>query len=582
MKSITTILLVLASIMLSGAEAKASWLVDARKFHISAHGRTSCQDCHEDIAEQGLHPNPADVTKKLAYFFGMDQCLSCHDEIMDDLEQGLHGNKGVEAPKRYGDCLRCHNPHYQPRLGEGGIEQCGACHEKRSALPALSPEDEACMKCHRSVDPEIPWGRERIAGLCFHCHGQAGTQAQEITGNIVPLISQREYKSTPHDGVACTSCHPQSAQFEHSGQRLGDCHQCHLPHDEKVARDAHAGVACEACHLKGIEPIRDPESKVVLWKAVRNAGEASTIHQMLRVDDETVCQRCHFKGNQVGAVSMILPAKSILCMPCHAATFSVGDAITILALIVFLAGLVMSLSVWLTGSLHGGRDLRLFKKALKLLWNGVRILFSRKISLIIKAVALDVLFQRRLFRQSETRWLIHSLIFFPLVFRLLWGLLALIGSLWKPEWSWIWAMLDKNNPTTAFLFDATGIMVILGVALAFIRGALMRSSQLPGLPGQDRVALSLIAGIIVIGFILEGMRISMTGHPGGAGYAFLGNVISILFSDPSGLPEAYGYLWYAHAFLTGAFVAYLPFSRLLHIIVAPLVLAMNAVYEHDH
>jgi len=582
MKSITTVVLVLASITLSGIEAKASWLVDARRFHISAHGQTSCQDCHEDIAEQGLHPDPADVNKELADFFDMGECLSCHDDIMDELDQGLHGNKRVKDPKRYVHCLRCHNPHYQPRLGKGGVEQCGACHEHRLTLPALCPEDEVCMKCHRSVDEEDPRGRERIAWFCFHCHGQTGTKAQQMTGKVVPLIDQRQYQSAPHTGIACTACHPQSAQFNHGGQGMGDCHQCHLPHDEKVTHDAHAGVACEACHLKGIEPIRDPESKLVLWKSGRKVGETSMIHQMLRVDGETLCQRCHFKGNQVGAVSMILPAKSILCMPCHAATFSVGDTTTILALIVFLAGLIMTASVWLSGSLSGERDLGPFDKVFKLLWNGVKCLFSRRIFLIIKAMILDVVFQRRLYRQSGTRWFIHSLIFFPFVFRFFWGLAALTSSIWKPEWSWVWAMLEKNHATTAFLFDVTGIMVILGVVLAFIRGGLRRPSQLPGLPRQDRVALSLIAGIIVVGFILEGMRISMTGNPGGAEYSFLGYGLSMLFSDPKGLTGVYGYLWYIHAILTGAFFAYLPFSRLLHIILAPVILAMNAVYEHEH
>jgi nitrate reductase gamma subunit len=582
MKSITTALLVLASITLSGIAAEGSWLVDARRFHISAHGRSSCQDCHGDVVEQGLHPDPADVNKKLADFFNMGECLSCHDDITDDLGQGLHGSIRVKDPKGYVHCLRCHNPHYQPWLGRGGVAECGACHEHRLSLPALCPEDEVCMRCHRSVDEEDPQGRERLAGFCFHCHGQTGTKAQRMTGKAVPLIDQRQYQSSPHAGIGCRTCHPQSAQFNHRGQGTRDCHQCHLPHDEKVSHDAHAGVACEACHLKGIKPIRDPESKLVLWKSGPKARETSMIHQMLREDGETLCQRCHFKGNQVGAVSMILPAKSVLCMPCHAATFSVGDTTTILALIVFFVGLIMAASVWLSGSLSDERDLGPFGKAFKLLWNGVKCFFSRKIFLLIKAMILDVLFQRRLYRQSGTRWFIHSLIFFPFVFRFFWGLVALTSSIWKPEWSWVWAMLDKNNATTGFLFDVTGSMIILGVVMAFIRGGLRRSSQLPGLPRQDRVALGLIAGIIAVGFVLEGMRISMTGTPGGAEYSFLGYGLSILLSEAKGLTGLYGYLWYIHAILTGAFFAYLPFSRLLHIILAPVILAMNAVYEHEH
>jgi nitrate reductase gamma subunit len=205
-----------------------------------------------------------------------------------------------------------------------------------------------------------------------------------------------------------------------------------------------------------------------------------------------------------------------------------------------------------------------------------------KIALIVRTVVLDVLFQRRLYRQSRIRWFIHSLIFLPFVFRFAWGLVALIASLWKPEWTWVWTMINKNHATTAFLFDLTGIMVLLGVCLALIRGLLKRSAHLPGLPRQDYLALGLLAGIVVIGYLVEGIRIAMTGAPGDAQWAFVGYGLSLLFSGASGLYEVYGYIWYVHAILTGAFVAYLPFSRLFHIIMAPVVLAMNAVSGRGH
>ena len=588
MKLITITVSALASITLSGIEAKASWFVDAAKFHISVHGQISCQDCHEVVAERDMHPNPLDVDKDWRDFFSVEQCVTCHDEILEGLEQGSHGTKRVQEPKEYEHCLQCHSPHYQSRLEQDRFDvsmarhkQCGACHEERPALPALSPEDEACMKCHRSIDPDDPQWKERIATLCFHCHAQTGTQAQEITQKIVPLINEKEYESSPHAAVACTVCHPGSPQFNHADQRLRDCKQCHLPHDEKVAHDFHAVVTCGACHLKEVKPVRDPESRLVLWEKERKPGEPWRVHEMVRGHEEALCGRCHFKGNKVGAASMVLPAKSILCMPCHAATFSVADTATILALIVLFAGLVLILSLLLSASLPGEGDVGPLRKIVKLLGQVLRTLCSSKILLVIKALALDVLLQRRLYRQSRTRWLIHSLIFLPFVFRFFWGLVALTASLWRPEWSAVWAMLDKNHPATAFLFDLTGVMVIAGVVSAFIRGGLRQSSQVPGLPGQDRLALSLIAGIVVIGFILEGIRIAMTGWPGSAEYAVIGLAISRLFSDPNGLTEVYGYIWYIHAILTGAFVAYVPFSRLLHIIMAPVVLAMREVSQHD-
>ena len=93
--------------------------------------------------------------------------------------------------------------------------------------------------------------------------------------------------------------------------------------------------------------------------------------------------------------------------------------------------------------------------------------------------------------------------------------------------------------------------------------------------------MGLIGGIVGIGFILEAMRIAMTGWPAGSGYAVIGFAKSNLFSGMTALVDIYGYMCYIHAVLTGAFIAYLPFSRLMHIIIAPVVLAMNAASEHE-
>ena len=143
-------------------------------------------------------------------------------------------------------------------------------------------------------------------------------------------------------------------------------------------------------------------------------------------------------------------------------------------------------------------------------------------------------------------------------------------------------MLNKNHPVTAFLFDLTGIMIILGVVLAFFRGKRAQVQRASGLPEQDRWALGFIVGIVAIGFVLEGTRIAMTGWPPGSAFAFIGFSISKLFSDSPDLNQWFGCIWYLHAVLTGAFVAYLPFSRLLHIIVAPVILPIRAVAEQRH
>jgi len=556
----------------------ASWWINPEKFHASVHGQTPCQNCHEDIGKQGLHPNPEEIAKGGKDRFHPDHCLVCHEEVTDDLEKGKHGSQRVQDLETYKRCLECHDPHDQAPIKETAKfdpakprhEQCGVCHEEKQELPPLSAGDEECMACHRPVQVEESKGAEEVQSTCFHCHGQGGTPAQTLTGKSVSLINPADYNKTSHAKVACVSCHPQATETGHGKSIPGDCRQCHLPyHDEKLAHDLHALVACGTCHLQGTQPERDPLSKHVIWKREFKLGQASRVHDMAVHDKDASCRHCHRAANPVGAASMILPAKSIMCMPCHAATFSVGDTITVLALLVFLAGVVMVFSYVLTGG----------SSFPTLIGGALGTVFSRKFGVILTALFLDVLLQRRLYRQSPKRWLIHGLIFYAFVFRFVWGLIGLIGSLWRPEWTWVWPMLNKNSPVTAFVFDLTGVMIILGVLFASLRGRKQRASQVPDLPRQDLLALGLIAGIVVIGFILEGMRIGMTGFPEDASYAFLGYWIGRVFFEASSPIGVYGYVWHLHALLTGAFIAYLPFSRLFHIILSPFILMASAVAE---
>lgn len=589
-KSFLSITVLIPLLLWFSVPSEASWWINPKKFHASVHGQTSCRDCHDDTPKKALHPDPEQIGKGAEDFFEPDHCLVCHEEVTSDLEQGKHGSQKVQDPEKHKRCLACHDPHDQARIKEEVTfdparprhEQCGACHEEKKDLPPFSAEDESCMACHRLIHPEESKAAEKIQAMCFHCHAELGTQAQALTGGKISLLNPGEYAKTPHAAVACVICHPRATEPGHGKDIHGDCRQCHLPyHDEKVAHDLHASVACGSCHLPGTEPGRDPRSKHVIWKRAFKPGQISRVHEMAVKNEDASCRHCHRADNPVGAASMVLPAKSIICMPCHAGTFSVVDTTTIMTLIVFVAGLAMVFSYVLTGASAGAKSSGVLFNFFSLLGGAMSAVFSKRLPAIFRALFLDVLLQRRLCKQSPKRWLIHSLIFFPFVFRFVWGIFGLTGSLWKPEWEWVWPMLNKNSPLTAFLFDLTGIMLILGLFFACLRGRRQRREQVPNLPRQDLLALGLVAGIVIVGFILEGMRIAMTGFPEGSSYAFLGHGIGLCFGSASSLTGVYGFVWYAHAFLTGAFIAYLPFSRLLHIIVSPFVLMGNAVKQEE-
>ena len=101
MKKIIFLFMVVTILTFGSSSVFASWLIDQAKFHVSVHGQTACQDCHFDFNDGRLHPNPENVNKEPADFFHIDQCLTCHDEIMDDLDNGVHGSEQVESRRDY-------------------------------------------------------------------------------------------------------------------------------------------------------------------------------------------------------------------------------------------------------------------------------------------------------------------------------------------------------------------------------------------------------------------------------------------------------------------------------------------------
>ena len=584
------ILLLAASV---GAPPVAAWLIEPEQYHTSAHGTFTCLECHGDIPGQTPHPDPRHVNQRPIRPERLDACMACHDQVVDDLDSGFHGTLTVDAPEDYQDCLACHDPHYQRTAGmetrldpaRPRTEWCSACHVARDALPAPADTDGAggrCMACHQTPDLSRPAEHARVQAFCFHCHGADAIPAGETLSPQGVFIHPEDYRATSHADLACLTCHPQAARYGHTPQTVETCRSCHSAHDEKKAHDAHLRVACEACHLPDAQPIHDPASGRIAALRETRRGEISGVHAFMAQKDLDSCRSCHFAGNTVGAAAMILPPKSIICMPCHAGTFSAGDGVTVLTLLVFGVGMLLVFSYVLSGSLPGKPTAGAVEKIGTMLGAIPSTLFSRRLPHLVVTLFWDVLLQRRLYRRSRLRWLVHSLIFFPFVIRFTWGLIALLASLWYPHWETTWALLDKNHPATAFIFDLTGLMILAGVFWAFLRDREARRHQPGDLAPQDRLALLLIGMLVMVGFLLEGARITMTGHPPGAEWAFIGNLLSGLFSPGKALTALYGYLWYLHAILGGGFIAYLPFSRLLHIILAPIALGLQSVTDHDH
>jgi heterodisulfide reductase subunit C len=173
-----------------------------------------------------------------------------------------------------------------------------------------------------------------------------------------------------------------------------------------------------------------------------------------------------------------------------------------LALAICAAGLGYKIWSWLTISIdkddeHYSPGQRL----LATLSEMGRVVFSLRIGTMLKAIMLDGVLQKRSLSHSVLAWLAHICMFV--------GFTGLV--LFHALGSQITASLFKDYyPTLApwlLLRDMLGILVLLGVGLIVYRRQSVRGLRLTT-RGTDRLAIILLAVILLSGFALQALKIT--------------------------------------------------------------------------
>jgi hypothetical protein len=79
-------------------------------------------------------------------------------------------------------------------------------------------------------------------------------------------------------------------------------------------------------------------------------------------------------------------------------------------------------------------------------------------------------------------------------------------------------------------------------------------------------------GVVLGGFILEGIGIagSIPGHTVNQEYSFVGYALSLV--TPSSWGQYYDQAWLIHGVMSALFIAYIPFSKLFHMIATPIAI----------
>lgn len=143
------------------------------------------------------------------------------------------------------------------------------------------------------------------------------------------------------------------------------------------------------------------------------------------------------------------------------------------------------------------------------------------------------------------------------------------------------------------IFDTAGVFATVGVVALLIRRIRSKSialdytrAELPE-AGYSRVKMLLgdyvfIIGLLVIlitGFLIQGLRIDASSFPSFERWTYVGYAVALLWSalgvTASGATMVHQYLWWLHILMALAFVAYLPWSKALHMISAPANLALR-------
>jgi Fe-S oxidoreductase/nitrate reductase gamma subunit len=123
----------------------------------------------------------------------------------------------------------------------------------------------------------------------------------------------------------------------------------------------------------------------------------------------------------------------------------------------------------------------------------------------------------------------------------------------------------------SLIVDIFGGLVLAGIAMAGIRRWIRRPGQLV-YTDEASWLLVLIFAIGVTGFLVEGWRIAATDDPWAA-WSPLGNLVATLSTplmSDSALRAAHLGGWWFHLALAYGLIAWAPFTKLAHIVTAPL------------
>jgi nitrate reductase gamma subunit len=242
--------------------------------------------------------------------------------------------------------------------------------------------------------------------------------------------------------------------------------------------------------------------------------------------------------------------------------------VIVACVIVFFLGTLYNVLLWMEGKgLVGtpeGRLLRLVPRTLK-------FILSRRFGRILSVFLRDALYLSKLKGRSVLRWSTHLLILGGFVAMFLLDLVVTFSLDFLKYQPMIddggWAKLWIRD----FGFELVGFLMLAGLTIAAVRRFIFKPKMVrTELPDATSILFLLV--VVLGGFILEGMGIAgrIPGHQVDTAYSFFGYALSQLM--PSSAGQYYDQAWLVHGVMSALLIAYIPFSKLFHMIATPIAI----------
>jgi len=194
---------------------------------------------------------------------------------------------------------------------------------------------------------------------------------------------------------------------------------------------------------------------------------------------------------------------------------------------------------------------------------------GKRIPVFIRTTVVDFLAHRRFLRDPYPG-MMHLIIF--------WGFVILLLASGVDAFTHYITGHIIGTPYLWFklIVNIGGLLALIGIIMAAFRRYVLKPERLNTIL-DDGIGIALIAGMLVTGFMVEGLRLAATEisiHPDWAVWSVGGWVFAKAFAGTSQYSLLFWHwsLWWFHSVLVLAAIVYsgLVFSKLQHVVVSPL------------